>query len=58
MRECKKYIKTKLTQTHKFALAWFFFIDGIVLANQDPQIHNFEWYYILPGVLSTISLVM
>jgi len=42
-----------------FALAWFMFVDGCVLANENEGIvHQFQWYYVLPGLLGSLALIM
>lgn len=38
--------------------AWWVFIDGIVYGTENEQIHGMPWYFALPGVFSTVALVM
>eukprot|EP01114_Cavostelium_apophysatum_P001852 TRINITY_DN11631_c0_g1_i1.p1 TRINITY_DN11631_c0_g1~~TRINITY_DN11631_c0_g1_i1.p1 ORF type:complete len:103 (-),score=8.28 TRINITY_DN11631_c0_g1_i1:231-539(-) len=46
-----------------FAIAWWLWIDATVFTNcdcprGDPDIVKVEWYHYMPGVVSTVALVM
>ena len=44
--------------SHQFAMAWFIYIDGAVLSGDSDELKSYQWYYMFPGLLGSLALLM